>query len=517
MSVFVCMYVCVYVYVCIYVCMYVCAFVHVCVCDGKIQGLLIGSLPGQAPLIVTSGTITISAQRSSPSALGNATLAFPGSSSGVGLPSSLMSNVFGGNVSAAPTILDSSLVSYAQNLYAFAENNSATTAPIVSFSLSANGSPVIVSNLSTPILITISRSAGLGKGYISACRYWNVAKQAWASDGCVSASSSPNVTVCACTHLTAFNLKDVLLPKLNTINVQDILAAFNWKNIVDHPTPVITMALLGLTWVCLSILLNASDKQGSCPCCVPRRQVTTDRAATIGGFHAAQALSEDEVDVDFSELDVLERQMSAPGSALPRIIHTDMMTPVPALPVDGIVDDDDFEQEGVCVRTCDRDRHEFYMSVLGAMDYLDEQVAKAMKEKNKVQASAEVTFEEATPLALTHMADSPCETLHTNQVNAVVEPEKWYLDYTWFEVALASWWKVSLLSHMVRIQTGMTIIIFESLHILRCCIFEFQPPVLEYLFPQSAGPVFKPTTARRCFRYLHECFNFLIAPISLNF
>eukprot|EP00808_Paulinella_micropora_P021205 g2712.t1 len=68
------------------------------------------------------------------------------------------------------------------------------------------------------------------------CQFWT-RNQTFSTDGCafVQCKSNRTVTICACQHLTAFNVNfEEFLPKVNTISADDILA-LKWSNIQRHP------------------------------------------------------------------------------------------------------------------------------------------------------------------------------------------------------------------------------------------------------------------------------------------
>jgi hypothetical protein len=226
------------------------------------QGALIGALTDEPPVTFATASISVRAQRSSAAAIANASMASGNIT--VGLPSGWLTDVFasnGTNVSAVPANIDSSLVSYTGNVYGFANASEAAdpfkaASSVVSFSLSSGGKEIKVANLSSYILITIPTGTMVtsGPGYNVTCRYWNESGQVYSTDGCYVYSVLPNATICACNHLTAFNVQAVLVPPVNKLTVQDFKNFFSWRNILKHPTPLITVASVLAVWICLATL-----------------------------------------------------------------------------------------------------------------------------------------------------------------------------------------------------------------------------------------------------------------------
>ncbi len=98
----------------------------------------------------------------------------------------------------------------------------------------------------------------------------------------------------------------------------------------EHPTPIVTMSLLGLLWLTLSIVIYRSEIIGSCICCPVKTK-------------------------------------SAP--------ETDIEAPSPALTVDDVLEVD----QSSCAYFFYRDRFDFHLSVEGTMDFLRDRVFDAVR------------------------------------------------------------------------------------------------------------------------------------------
>ncbi len=176
-------------------------------------GMLIGAVPDMPPTRVESPLASISAQRTSTAALtssSNMSVLPTSSPVNVNLPSSLTRDTF---KNGTPAALDFNCVTYSSNIYSFADSTakSSTSAPIVSFSVANGGVPVKVAGLSKPIMLTIPHQR-MPPGYAPKCRYWSESKSTWSSDGCKVHFATENFTICACTHLTAFNVETEFIP-----------------------------------------------------------------------------------------------------------------------------------------------------------------------------------------------------------------------------------------------------------------------------------------------------------------
>jgi hypothetical protein len=200
---------------------------------------------------------------------------------GVDFPLTALAQAASATGVATPAVIDAAFVSNTQNPYGFAAQGTVTDAGIVAFSVtaSATGAAVTVRGLATPVLIRIphaprpplvAASAADVTTFTSLCRYWNESAQAWSTDGCTFVSDSGNVTVCACTHLTAFNVAKVLVPPVRAISAQDIRNFFDFGNIRAHPIPVIVMGVLATLWIAASALVCACTPAkcvAACDCC----------------------------------------------------------------------------------------------------------------------------------------------------------------------------------------------------------------------------------------------------------
>jgi hypothetical protein len=224
-------------------------------------GALIGAVAGEPPVVIQTATISLSAQRALTATLANASsLTLDGSL--IQIPGTIATDAFAGVNGSA---VDSSLVQYVDNIYAFADEGgrSSTSAPVVSLTYKTvtdagkSGEEVTVVDLSQPILLTFTHAPMAA----AQCRFWNVSANAWSGTGCVvynngSASSNTTTTTCACTHLTAFNvgqLQELVVPPARTFGWQDILNFFDWHNIVAHPLPLITVGTLAALWALLTL------------------------------------------------------------------------------------------------------------------------------------------------------------------------------------------------------------------------------------------------------------------------
>ncbi len=138
-------------------------------------GALVGALPGEAPVVIATPRITISAQLQDATDIANVNYSIASSTTNIILPTTMLSDSII-NASQAPSVISTSLVQYNDNIYAFASNPlTSTSAPIVSFKVSAQGgADLVISNLSQPIIIAIPLSlASLPPGFIPGCRFWD--------------------------------------------------------------------------------------------------------------------------------------------------------------------------------------------------------------------------------------------------------------------------------------------------------------------------------------------------------
>jgi hypothetical protein len=138
-------------------------------------GALVGALPGEAPVIITTPRITISAQLQEAAEIANVNYSIASSTTNIVLPATMISDSII-NASQVPSIITTSLVQYKDNIYSFASNPSvSTSAPIVSFKLTAQGgADLVINNLSRPILIAIPLYlSSMPSGFAPGCRFWD--------------------------------------------------------------------------------------------------------------------------------------------------------------------------------------------------------------------------------------------------------------------------------------------------------------------------------------------------------
>jgi hypothetical protein len=255
------------------------------------RGVLIGVSDGQH--VISTPQVTVVASRSSASQLAQTSTQFKPSDSkadiGVVLPPTVLAEA---QLSTTGHI-DAVFSAMSSNSLAFADNASSIS-PLVSFTLFSSSqtignSALNVSGLQTPILITIPHGP-LGN-YTTVCRFWDEVRNVWSTDGCTAVSVTTNATVCACTHLTTFNLAKAFSPQVTVISSQDVLNFFNWDNIVAHPIPVICCATIVALWIILSHCIQKSEIQGTC-CCFDQNR----------SFKAVTVISDDDISVELAAL-----------------------------------------------------------------------------------------------------------------------------------------------------------------------------------------------------------------------
>ena len=89
-------------------------------------------------------------------------------------------------------------------------------------------------------------------------------RHTWSSDGCSIARADARSLTCACTHLTAFNIRAVVTPPIRPIAAADAVNLFNWRNLLDHPIPALVVASMLVIWMIASIVLACLERvQGS--------------------------------------------------------------------------------------------------------------------------------------------------------------------------------------------------------------------------------------------------------------
>lgn len=147
------------------------------------RGVLIGALPDQAPAVIETPTITLNAARKSSSTLSSrprTDIQSPNSVSGVTLPATMLAEALKG--AALPDAVDTSLIVFTNNLYAYANNSGETDSPLVAFNVyearmntggNANlNTEIAVKDLANPILITIPHGP-LSDNQTELCRFWD--------------------------------------------------------------------------------------------------------------------------------------------------------------------------------------------------------------------------------------------------------------------------------------------------------------------------------------------------------
>jgi hypothetical protein len=155
------------------------------------QASLIGAIPGQSPVVVTSGFTVVSSQRlASASLLKTSFIDSTGVSTARSpisqfiIPPTLLVDLYNtsANPAYAPASLDSSVVTFTSNPFSFADNGTVSASHIVSltiFSVSASGktgSEIFISNLSNPIVVSIihpSKPSNNSLIFTPSCRWWN--------------------------------------------------------------------------------------------------------------------------------------------------------------------------------------------------------------------------------------------------------------------------------------------------------------------------------------------------------
>jgi hypothetical protein len=227
-------------------------------CETLARAQLVNAVAGQTPSLLVSNEIVIGSARRSPSALlsSDSDIAIPAAGVSVQLPTESSSNSSLFKLLQHVTAYDVSAVIFKSNIYSAhqvaagtaADNlqSTSTDAPLLSFTLFAmesfcpsgtncsnplaKGSSIPVLNLSSPIYLNLTRSnSGPDTNYT--CRFWVPALNRWSGDGCYVHEHGPGYTVCACTHLTTFNLAKVFQPPVNIITAQDVLNFFNWDDV----------------------------------------------------------------------------------------------------------------------------------------------------------------------------------------------------------------------------------------------------------------------------------------------
>ncbi len=111
--------------------------------------------------------------------------------------------------------------------------------------------PAAVTNLTSPVLITIPVGFGVGAGALLGCVYWDSSVRAYASAGCEvvdTAQEEGAVTaiICACSHLTLFAVAQLALavqapsttaadaPAAGSNSSQDQTSTVGWVGSTDR-------------------------------------------------------------------------------------------------------------------------------------------------------------------------------------------------------------------------------------------------------------------------------------------
>ena len=142
------------------------------------------AVPGQAPATVTTATIQMSVGLDDPesSRLFSEPLSAPGSNSSFDkLPSGTLAAAGGAPVNTL-------FFSLAFDAHGTAQSNNTGGITRLAFTNAATGEPVVVSNLSSPVLFTMPASA-LAAEQHTTCAWWEDATQAYKTDGCSSLPS----------------------------------------------------------------------------------------------------------------------------------------------------------------------------------------------------------------------------------------------------------------------------------------------------------------------------------------
>lgn len=178
------------------------------------------------------------------------------------LPSSLTSVLSSSGVNDIDlsTVVSSNL--YASNSSTLGSSSDLLTVTFFPASNNASQSALNVRNLPDPIYMTLVHAA-LPDNKTTVCRFWNDDWQAWSTDGCVrvDSRSTSTRTVCACTHLTSFNVMFIDLKiTTNELEVQDFLA-LTPANIRHDPKGIIALSVLYGFFLIALVLAIWRDRQ----------------------------------------------------------------------------------------------------------------------------------------------------------------------------------------------------------------------------------------------------------------
>ena len=95
------------------------------------------------------------------------------------------------------------------------------------------------------------------------CSWWNSASQTYTSEGCIVSQITNSSTICACTHLTVFQIKvSSFVPKVEMIDGRHT-DSLTWENIKDHPTVFIVLGCM--TFITLTFLICGPDVEENRP------------------------------------------------------------------------------------------------------------------------------------------------------------------------------------------------------------------------------------------------------------
>jgi hypothetical protein len=91
------------------------------------------------------------------------------------------------------------------DLFPTQNSSSVVSSPIVSITLIAgNSGPLEVSNLATPLTLSIQLNIPKPDNMTRVCVFWDVQSSQWSGSGCSLVGETAEFADCACTHLTAF-------------------------------------------------------------------------------------------------------------------------------------------------------------------------------------------------------------------------------------------------------------------------------------------------------------------------
>jgi hypothetical protein len=160
------------------------------------------------------------------------------------------------------------------------------------------------------------------------CRFWDERNAMWSTAGCTVASVTASYTVCACTHLTDFNvalLQRAFVQPPNKISTDDVTAAFSWSNVMQHPVPVVTVSVLVFLWLFTTSYCFYIER-GCCGCGNKRRDLDSpsklkDSLAPMRGFEhdghdTAQSTDSDSAGTSLCNRHAFDYRLSTQNSAI---------------------------------------------------------------------------------------------------------------------------------------------------------------------------------------------------------